>query len=157
MEILHINWPATVDPICDSLHEGKQCLFYNPSAQYNHIKIWQTLQDLCDQANSWITTHGVNGFIADARNHFNIANLVKINLWSNDIRQQGVKKPILILHHNDGHFDTGAGESRIKLAQRISGMDQLPAFLASHSKNAHLFADWTEITTFDQFAKCCGA
>ena len=157
MGILHINWPAIVDPIRDSLHQGQHCLFFNLSAQYNHIKLWQTLQDLCDQANSCIQSHGVDGFIADARNHFNIANLVKINLWSHNIRQQGVKKPILILHHSDGHFDTGVGESRIKLAQRISGMDQLPAFLATHSKNSHLFTDWMEITTFDQFAKCCGA
>jgi hypothetical protein len=154
MGILYINWPAVVDPIRDSLHQGQHCLFFNPSAQYNHIKIWQTLQDLCDEANRWAQ---LDGFIADTRNHFNIANLVKINLWSNDVRQQGIKKPILILHHSDGQFDTGVGESRVKIAQRISGMDRLPAFLATRSEHAHLFTDWQEITTFDQFAKCCGA
>jgi len=157
MDILHVNWPATIDPICDSLHQGQHCLFFNPSAQYNHIKIWQTLQDLCDQTNNWIQSSGVDDFIADARNHFDIANLVKLNLWSRDIRQQGIKKPILILHHGNGQFDTGVGESRVKIAQRISGMDRLPAFLATRSEHAHLFTDWLEITTFDQFAKCCDA
>jgi len=157
MDITHINWPSDVDPIHDSLHQGQHCLFFNASAQYDHIKIWQTLQELCDEANRWIQSDGLDGFIADARNHFNIANLVKINLWSNHVRQQGIKKPILILHHSDGHFDTGVGESRIKIAQRIQGLDRLPAFLATRAENAHLFADWTKITTLDQFANCCGA
>ena len=157
MDILHVNWPATVDPIRDSLHQGQHCLFFNPSAQYNHIKIWQTLQDLCDKANCWIQSNGIDGFLADTRNHFDIANLVKINLWSSNIRQQGVKKPILILHHGNGQFDTGVGESRVKIAQRISGMDRLPAFLATRLEHAHLFTDWMKITTFDQFATCCGA
>ena len=157
MDILHINWPSVVDPIHNSLHQGQHCLFYNPSAQYTHIKIWQTLQDLCDTANRWIQSEGIDGFLADTRNHFDIANLVKLNLWSQNIRQQGIKKPILILHHSDGHFDTGVGESSIKLAQRINGMDRLPAFLATRSEHAHLFSDWMKVTTFDQFAKCCGA
>jgi hypothetical protein len=157
MDITHINWPADIDPIRSSLHQGQHCLFFNPSAPYNHIKIWQTLTELCDEANRWIQSDGIDGFIADARNHFNIANLVKINLWSTHIRQQGIKKPILILHHGDGHFDTGVGESRIKIAQRISGTDSVPAFLATRAENAHLFADWMEITTFDQFANCCAA
>jgi hypothetical protein len=157
MSLTQVRWPADTDPIQESLHQGQHCLFFNPATKYNHIKIWQTLDDICNWANNWIVQNGLDEFLEDQRNHFDIANLVKLNLWFDSIRKQGVSKPILILYHSDGQYSTGNGESRIKAAQRIPGMDTLPAFLATHSRNAHMFTDWEPITTLDQFAKCCGA
>jgi len=155
--LIETLWPGNQDPIRDSLHNGQHCLFWDPQGNFKQCKTNQTLTQLCDWANSWLIHDGIDGFVADAKNHYDIANLVKINMWIKDIRQQGIVKPWLFLHEPDGSWTTGTGESRMRCLERIPEISSVPAFICTTADRAHEFGHLEPVTNLDKFAMLCGA
>ena len=155
--LIEAYWPGARDPVAESLHSGSHCLFYDPNSRFDHIKTNQRLQDLIRWANEWLLSDGINGFIADARNHYDIANLVKLNMWVRDIRQQGIVKPWLILDEGDGSYTAGTGDSRLRALECIPEITTVSAFISTTADRAHLYSDMESVTTFDQFAGLCKA
>lgn len=155
--LIETTWPGTADPIAESLHNGTHCLFWNPAADFGQCRTNQTLNQLCDWANSWLFQDGIDGFAADPKNHYDIANLVKINLWIRDIRQQGIVKPWLFLHEADDTWLAGTGESRMRCLERIPEIRTVPAFICTSADRAAQFSQLEPITCLDQFATRCGA
>ena len=147
------RWPCDHDPFAGhELH-----LFYNPRASFDNISTNQRLQDLCDWANQWLQHDGVDGFAADARNHYDMANLVKLNMWIADIRAQGIVKPWLILDEGDGTYQAGNGDSRLRCLECIPEIRSVPAFVTTCADRVHLYSNLEPVTSFDQFARLCGA
>jgi len=150
-------WPGQQDPVADSLHFGTHCLFYNPAAEFTHIKTNQRLADLINWANKWLTHNTIDEFQADVRNHYDIANLVKLNMWVRDIRKQGIVKPWLILDEGDGTYTAGTGDSRLRALECIPEITKVAAFISTHRDRAELYTGLESVTTFDRFAELCGA
>jgi hypothetical protein len=75
--LIELTWPSSRDPVIESFHNGTHCLFYNPKMAFDTVQTNQRLQDLCDWANTRLSA-GLQNFIADARNHYDIANLIKV-------------------------------------------------------------------------------
>lgn len=155
--IVECYWPGPVDPVWQSLHHGQHCLFWNPKAKFDNIQTNQRLGDLASWANQGLANQGLQQFVHNPQNHYDIANLVKLNIWIWDIRQQGIVKPWLILDQGQGTLIAGNGDSRLRCLELIPEITAVPAFLATHSKRAHLYADLEPVTTLDQFAALCGA
>lgn len=155
--LIELQWPATRDPISESLHNGTHCLLWNPAATFNKIVTQQRLGDLCKWANNWLKTDGLSKFIADQRNHYDIANLVKLNMWIKSIREQGIVKPWLLQDQGDGTFLAGTGDSRLRCLECIPEITTVPAFISTMTNRRHLYPGLEEVTTFDQFAKLCEA
>lgn len=149
--LTEIVWPCDHNPLAG------QVLFYNPQYQFNDLHTNQRLQDLCNWANNWLGTDGVQGFVADNRNHYDIANLVKLNLWIAHIRKQGIVKPWLILDQGNETYVAGTGDSRLRCLECIPEIQTVPAFVSTCADRAHLYSDLEPVTSFDQFAKLCGA
>lgn len=155
--LIEVHWPSDRDPIKQSFHNGQHCLFWNPTAEFGHISTNQRLADLCKWATEWLSQDGLDNFVADPRNHYDIANLVKLNMWIHDIRQQGIVKPWLIQDQGDGTFIAGTGDSRLRCLERIPEIKTVPAFVSAHVDRAHLYSDLEPVTSFDQFARLCNA
>jgi hypothetical protein len=155
--LIELNWPSTLDPIQQSFHNGTHCIFWNPNAKFDHITTNQRLGDLCKWANECLITDGIDGFIADNRNHYDIANLVKLNMWIKDIREQGIVKPWLIQDQGNGTYLAGTGDSRLRALECIPEIQTVPAFISTSTDRADLYADLEPVTSFDQFATLCGA
>jgi hypothetical protein len=155
--LVEAYWPGGQDPVADSLHSGEHCLFYNPAAKFNYIKTNQRLADLIKWANEWLTHDGIDGFAADVRNHYDIANLVKLNMWVRDIRKQGIVKPWLILDEGDSTYTAGTGDSRLRALECIPEISTVPAFVSTRSDRAELYTGLEPVTCFDRFAELCGA
>lgn len=155
--LIECVWPGLLDPIQQSLHGGKHCLFYNPCARFDNITTNQRLADLAAWASHWLANDGIEGFAADSRNHYDIANLVKLNLWIHDIRRQGIVKPWLILDCGNGTLVAGTGDSRLRCLERIPEIQSIPAFVATTQNRAHLYCDLEPVNSLDQFANFCGA
>ena len=155
--LVEFHWPSKQDPIQISLNQGMHCLFWNPSCEFRHLSTNQRLNDLCEWANQWLDHDGPAGFLAEPRNHYDIANLVKLNMWIRDIRVQGIVKPFLILDQGDGTYLTGNGDSRLRCLERLPEIQTVPGFITTHHSRAHLYSDFEPITTFDRFAELCGA
>jgi hypothetical protein len=155
--LVEAYWPGGQDPIADGLHSGTHCLFYNPAAEFKHINTNQRLADLIKWANEWLAHDGINGFAADARNHYDMANLVKLNMWVRDIRKQGIVKPWLILDQGNGSYTAGNGDSRLRALECIPEISTVSAFISTCTERANLYTGLEPVTTFDQFAKLCGA
>lgn len=154
--LIDIRWPGTPDPIVASMHNGNHRLFYNAHATFDHISTNQRLSDLCSWAREWMLD-GIATFCDEPKNAYDIANLVKLNMWIHDIRQQGIVKPWLILDQGDGTYLAGTGDSRLRCLERIPEIKTVPAFISTHQDRAHLYKHLESIDTFDRFAELCGA
>jgi hypothetical protein len=154
--IIEINWPSTLDPIADSLHDGVHCLFYNPAFDQRQIQYQQKLQDLCDWVNQSITIQGTTQFLKNPQNHYDIANIVKLNMWIADIRSQGIVKPMLIIY-NGIEYSVANGESRLRALECIPEVCSVKTFINTSKQYKDQFNHLEPVTTFDQFAQLCSA
>ena len=158
--IINLTYPSDQDPIKDSLHGGNHCIFYNPAVNKQDIYNLQSLQDLCDWVNTGIVDHGWSDFLADPKNHYDLANLVKLNLWVHDLPINGSVKPMLLTYTGgkyNSDFNSGTGASRLRAMERIPAMQTVSAFITTGSKFRSTFAHLEEITTFNRFAELCQA
>jgi hypothetical protein len=154
---IELTYPSDQDPIVDSFHGGVHCLFYDPAIVKTQIRYKQTLQDICNWANNSIQTHGVNGFIQQQINWYDIANIVKLNMWIDDIRRQGIVKPILTYYNGHEKLGINNGESRLRALERISDIDTLRGFISTSVAYADQFEHLQQVHTFEQFAQLCQA
>ena len=138
------------DPIVKSMHNKEHCLFYHSKFNHQLINYQQKLQDFCNWAN--IRTED---FLLDSSNFYDIANLVKLNLWIADIKAQGIVKPMLIYY--DGEFTCGTGESRLRTLECIPEVAHVTAFITTHQQHAHKFLHLEPVTRFARFAEICKA
>lgn len=155
--IREFKWPNNQDPIHISFHQGQHCLFWNPATRFNNVTTNQRLQDLCNWAQSWLDQEGLDNFVQDERNGYDCANLVKLNMWIQDIRAQGIIKPWMMLDCGDGTFLAGNGDSRLRCLERIPEIQTVPAFITTTVDRAELYSHLQPVTNFDQFAELCGA
>lgn len=155
--LIELPWPSARDPIQESLHQGQHAIFFDSQASIHAIKTNQRLQDLCDWANLWLQHDGIDGFVADQRNHYDIANLVKLNMWIEDIRRQGIVKPWLLLDEGDGSFTAGTGDSRLRCLERLPHITKVAAFICTTRARQHLYSSLEPIENFDTFAARCQA
>lgn len=146
-----------LDPIVQSLHGNQHCLFWNPVARFQTISTNQKLDDLIAWGNHWLEQHGIDNFSSDPRNWYDIANLTKLNMWVNDIRRQGIVKPLLLQDLGNGTTIAGTGDSRLRCLEVIPEISTVPAFISTHSNRKHIYQELEPVTRFDQFAQLCNA
>ena len=60
--------------------EADPCELDTIAVSQRHFSTNQRLNDLCEWANQWLEYDGPAGFLAEPRNHYDIANLVKLNM-----------------------------------------------------------------------------
>lgn len=154
--IIEYRWPSDLDPIVQSLHNGRHCLFFDPAFDHRQIQYQQQLTDLGNWANHVITQQGIEEFLHNFANHYDIANLVKLNLWINDIRQQGIIKPMLI-HYDHNVYTAATGESRLRALECVPSVSSVTAFINTRIENQAQFNHLESVTTFEQFARLCRA
>lgn len=148
-------WPSTHDPIAQT-HQNTHCLFYDPAVDKHRIRSNQSLQDLCDWANQRLQ-QGTQDFVQNTANHYDLANLVKLNLWVHDLPKKGSIKPMLLHYTGQPRFESGTGESRLRALERIPHMTTVSAFVSTHVQFQDQFKGLEQIHTFDRFAELCGA
>ena len=153
--LVTVSWPASTDPF--DTHNQTHCLFYNPQAKLDNIVTNQRLADLCRWAQEWLTHDGLDGFVAEPRCHYDIANIVKLNMWLHDIQRQGIVKPWLLQDRGDGTMQAGTGDSRLKCLERLTHIQTVPAFVSVHRDRAEMYQHLEPVTNFDHFAQLCGA
>lgn len=154
--LIELTWPNSRDPIIESFHNGAHCLYFNPCATFDTVQTNQRLQDLCNWANAGLHL-GIDKFVADCHNHYDIANLVKINMWIADIKTQGIVKPWMMLDQGDGTYIAGTGDSRLRCLECIPEITTVPAFVSTRTEYANRYSNLQSVTCFDQFAELCGA
>jgi hypothetical protein len=152
-----VQYPGPSDVIFKAAHGGQHCLFWNPQSRFDHISTAQRLADLCAWANHGRQTQGTHAFLTNPKCFYDIANLVKLNMWIHDIRRQGIVKPWLIQDLGDGSFQSGNGDSRLRCLERIPEIRTVSAFISTHACRAHLYSNLEPVDTFDRFAELCGA
>lgn len=152
--LIECRWTWQPDPLPDILKDQFK-LFWNPRFDFSHLHTNQRLADLCAWANTGLA-QGLEQFVNDSGNHYDIANLVKLNMWAEDIHRQGIVKPWLILDWGD-HQEAGTGDSRMRLCEIMPDIRTVPAFISTHRSRANLYQGLDAITDFDQFARFCGA
>jgi hypothetical protein len=154
--LIELTWPNSRDPVIESFHNGTHCLFYNPNMAFDTVQTNQRLQDLCDWANAGLGA-GLENFISDTINHYDIANLVKLNMWIADIKTQGIVKPWMMLDQGDGTYLAGTGDSRMRCLECIPKITDVPAFISTRQEHSAVYSGLEQVQCFDRFAELCGA
>ena len=156
---IRVTYPldSQSDPVVQSFHNGVHCIFYDPAVPKQHIRYQQSLQDICDWANNHIKRNGIDGFINDPANHYDIANIVKLNMWIDDIRKQGIIKPMNIFYDGQEQYGINNGESRLRAVERIVDLSTVSAFICTRQEHADRFAHLEQIQHFEHFARLCKA
>jgi hypothetical protein len=148
--------PSIPDPIEQSFHNGTYCLFYDPAIPKECMVYEQTIEIISTWANTCIRDDGLDGFVLNKVNHYDIANLVKLNMWIDDIKKQGIIKPMLIYPDDrPGKFRLNNGESRCRALERIPGITTMSAFITMCSQDSGPYSHLTSVTSFNQFAELC--
>ena len=78
-------------------------------------------------------------------------------MWIQDIREQGIIKPWLLLDQGDGTFLAGNGDSRLRCLERIPEIQTVASFVSTTANRKHLYQELEQVTTFERFAELCGA
>jgi hypothetical protein len=154
--LITLPWPNVRDPVVESFHNGTHCLYYNPRTKFDTVQTNQRLQDLCNWANAGLGS-GLQNFINDSSNYYDIANLIKLNMWIADIKQQGIVKPWMMLDQGDGTYLAGTGDSRLRCLECIPEITHVPAFISTRQERAWLYAGLEQVQCFDRFAELCAA
>jgi hypothetical protein len=145
------------DIIFKSLHDGAHCLYYDPTVPRQQIQYQQTLQDICDWANQSIQQSGIDKFVCDPISHYDIANMVKLNMWIDDIQKQGIVKPMMLFYDGQDQFGINNGESRLRALECIPKISTIQAFISTSTQYQNKFDHLISVTCFDQFAELCRA
>jgi hypothetical protein len=153
--LVTVTWPSSTDPF--DTHNQTHCLFYNAQAKLDNIVTNQRLADLCRWAQEWLTHDGLDGFVAEPQCHYDIANIVKLNMWLHDIRRQGIVKPWLLQDLGNGTVQAGTGDSRLKCLERLPHINTVPAFVSVRQDRAKAYQHLEPVNDFDHFAQLCGA
>ena len=152
--LIECRWPQDPDPFQELLGD-QYLLFWNPEFDFHRLQTNQTIADLCAWAQHGLS-QGLDSFVADQRNHYDIANLVKLNMWAADIRQQGIVKPWLILDWGN-YQEAGTGDSRMRLCEIMPEIKTVPAFISTHRDRAMLYTELEPISTLQHLAARCEA
>lgn len=152
--LIECRWLQDDDPF-DTLLGDDYLLLYNPQFDFRGLHTNQRMNDLCAWAQHGLA-QGLDSFVDDPQNHYDIANLVKLNMWARDIREQGIVKPWLILDWGT-YQEAGTGDSRLRLCEIMPEIASVPAFISTHIDRAARYHDLEAITTFARFGELCGA
>ena len=152
--LLECQWPQQADPF-DVLLGDTHVLFYDRQFDFRGLRTNQRIGDLCAWAEQGLA-QGIDAFAKEPQNHYDIANLVKLNMWASDIRQQGIVKPWLILDWGD-YREAGTGDSRLRLCEIMPEITSVPAFISTHRDRVDHYPGLEKVTTFKRFGELCGA
>lgn len=155
LPLIECHWPRGPDPLPGLLGD-QYLLLWQPRFDFCRLQTNQTLGDLCDWANTALT-QGIDSFVADVSNHYDIANVVKLNMWTKDIQQQGMVKPWLILDWGDNKLEAGTGDSRLRLCEILPEIRTVAAFISTHRSRYDCYPGCESITTLDRLGQLCGA
>lgn len=139
------------------MHDGAHCLFYDPAVPIKQIRYQQTLVDLCAWINQGLANHGIDDFVQDQNSHYDMANMVKLNMWINDIKKQGIVKPMMLFYDGQEQYGINNGESRLRALERIPSIQTARAFVSTSQQHSARFENLVPVTSFDQFADLCKA
>jgi hypothetical protein len=150
-------WPCADDPIIDSMHNGSHCLFYNPRINKHTVTYKQSLQDLCGWINTSLDHDGIDRFLDNPLSWYDAANVLKLNMWVDSIRTQGIVKPMMLYYNGGAKFGINNGESRLRACTCIPSINRLHGFISTSTQYRDKFSHLEEVTSFDQFAWLCKA
>lgn len=152
--LINCRWPDGPDPI-PAMLGNNFLLFWNPEFDFRGLHTNQRLNDLCVWAMHGLY-QGLDAFVSEESNHYDIANLVKLNIWAADIRRQGIVKPWLILDWEDRQ-EAGTGDSRLRLCEIMPEIATVPALISTHRNRANLYNTLEPVWTLGRLGELCGA
>ena len=133
------------DPIVASEHNGEHVLFYDPGVHKARIRYNRTIQEQCD----WLNNSDI------WQDTFRIATIVKLNIYVEDIKRQGVVKPMLLYYDGQEKLGLHTGENRMRASEIMPELDQFESFISTHIKYAEQFSHLPYIENFEQFTEIC--
>jgi hypothetical protein len=133
-------------------------MFYNPAIPASKLTPVQTLDNACHEVNQQIDVSGVNLSTWDAQKQDEIARLVRVNFFYQNLDHEPIRKPILVHKHND-QLLVDCGDTRLMALQLKSFTSTVGVVVTCRDTESDQYSTWQPIlcntdlitaTNFDQ-------
>ena len=121
------------------------CMFYNPSIIASTLTPVQTLDGSCQTINKQLESHGTNISTWTARKQNEIARLLRVNFFYQNLDTEPIRKPILVHKHNN-QFLVDCGDTRLMALQLNSSTATVSVVITCLAEESEQYSTWQSIT-----------
>jgi hypothetical protein len=154
--IITARWPKDQDTF-ENYFSSDHRLFWIPKFDFSQCSSEYNLIELCDKINDLRKEYGDDGIFAAGWVNYDLSNLVKLNVWTYQLRNQGNIKPWLVIDEGNDCLVAATGDSRLKCLERLPHIAHVEAFVTTHVEHSDRYSHALPVQTFDQFAQLCQA
>jgi len=121
------------------------CMFYNPAIPASSLTPVQTLDGACHVVNQQIDINGVNLSTWEARKQNEIARLLRVNFFYQNLDHEPIRKPILVHKHND-QLLVDCGDTRLMALQLKTLTATVGVVITCLAAESAQYSTWQPIT-----------
>lgn len=120
------------------------CMFYHPAIAVAQLTPIQTLDRACIVANQALKTHGTDLLTWSAELQDEIARLLRVNKFYQDLHKEPIRKPILV-HRQQDQYIVDCGDTRLMTLQLASDTATVGVVITCLLTAADQYANWQPV------------
>ena len=122
------------------------CMFYHPAFPVAQLTPVQTLEGSCSVVNQALNLHGTNLSAWPAKLQDEIARLLRVNYFYQNLNKEPIRKPLLI-HRQNEQYIVDCGDTRLMTLQFNPEISTVGVVTTCTVANAGQYRDWRQITS----------
>ena len=122
------------------------CMFYHPAFPITQLTPVQTLAGSCSVVNQALNSHGTNLSVWPAKLQDEIARLLRVNYFYQNLNKEPIRKPLLI-HRQNEQYIVDCGDTRLMTLQLNPEITTVSVVTTCTVANAGQYRDWQQITS----------
>jgi hypothetical protein len=120
------------------------CMFYNSAFPIVQLTPVQTLVGSCSVVNQALNSHGTNLSVWPAKLQDEIARLLRVNYFYQNLNKEPIRKPLLI-HQQHEQYIVDCGDTRLMKLQLNPEISTVSVVITCTASNAVHYTTWQQI------------
>ena len=122
------------------------CMFYHPAFPIAQLTPVQTLEGSCSVVNQALNSHGTNLSVWPAKLQDEIARLLRVNYFYQNLNKEPIRKPLLI-HQQHEQYIVDCGDTRLMTLHLNPEISTVSVVTTCTISDAVQYQDWQRITS----------
>ena len=120
------------------------CMFYHPAFPIAQLTPVQTLEGSCSEVNQALDLYGTDLLTWPARLQDEIARLLRVNYFYQNLNKEPIRKPLLI-HRQNEQYIVDCGDTRLMTLQLNPKISTVSVVITCTASNAVQYNTWQQI------------
>lgn len=121
-------------------------MFYHPAFPIAQLTPVQTLEGSCSVVNQALDLYGTDLLTWPARLQDEIARLLRVNYFYQNLHKEPIRKPLLI-HRQQEQYIVDCGDTRLMTLQLNPEISTVSVVITCTTADAVCYQDWQQITS----------